>query len=793
MVVVIINNNWIMKLYLKILIAAICVCLAIPGNLYCGKLSLKQNHNEYVYVHTDRELYIAGEYLQYKAYLLNDEDKQDLQSKFVYLAVRSESEVVKRATMVVDGSYTSGSIYLQDTLSTGYYELIAHTNWMRNKGEEAYFRKPLLIVNRFDESPEYLLHDTRDTDDLQLFFIPESGNFLKELDNNLLVKTKGNFDTALREIWILNQYNDTIDTIANSVLNVHGFTTFSIVPDPGYTYYAVIDGVDRTFKLPKARKSGCILKVNEENNKLRIEILSAEESPSVDWVRIKYKDNVVYEERVYEKPFITEVPLDDQGIPEGLLFLEAGGRGWGKVAERIWYNDHAENSEILIETDKEQYDKRDEISLTIDGSGIKDEHALISVSVVKPSSINRQNTDFDGYKRALELTRMLDYNHKEAVSLFGKMDVDELNEYLIIYAAGEDNVDHGKQKFSGDYFIENESLIISGKVIDGKTNDPLKQTRVILNKPDTVINVLYTKTDDMGRFHFALSDYFYDDRIYFFVDAQNDENKPVIQITDKFSYETPFEKGRFALLRDKMDFIKRSQDIVRINKAYGIDYVKEAIKEAEPVAYPPLLFSEANRTIYTDNYASLDSLHEISREIVHGWQLRSRAGKYISRLVCDTERKWLPEAPVYFLDGIITYDVNKLTHLDSEKIHKIQIQNYKWYHGEMFFPGIIGIFTRNYDYLTTLAHRTRTSMIKETLRKPTKYVAPEYDPDTGGVMKQPDLRQVLYWDADIEIGKGQSKTYSFYSGDLSGDYLIKVQGITSGGAPVNITKTIKIN
>lgn len=784
-----------MKLYWNILIAFVCLSLGLSDDLFSEKFSSRQVHNENVYVHTDRDLYIAGEHLQFKAYLLNDNNEENLKSKFIYLALRNDDNVVERVIMQLDRSCSRGSIYLHDTLSTGYYELVAHTNRMRNRGEDVFFRKPVLIVNRFDENPEMLLEDSVDPDAPELIFAPESGSFVEGIDNTLLIKTSGDFDAALRDVWVLSKSNDTIeriDTVAHTILNVHGFATVSMVPDSGYAYYAAVDGTDKLYELPEARKSGLALKVNEENNKLKVEIIPAAESPVIDRLKIMHKDNLVFDEIVYEKPFSTIIDLKELNIPKGLLFIEAEGRGWGTVAKRPWYNDYNGNSKITLETDKNQYGKREKVRLTLDGTLLEDDNAILSVSVVKPGMINKQNVSFEGYNRALELTKVSGFNHKEAVSLFGKMDVEELNEYLIINNADQDNVNHDKQNFSQNYLIENERLIISGRVVDGKTNVPLQETRIILNKPDTIINVLYTQTDDMGRFHFALSDYFYYDRLYFFVDAQNDEKEPVIEISDKFSYETPFENGRFALLRDKMDFIKRSQDIVRVNKAYGINHVEELIKEAKPVSYPPVIFSEANRTIYTDNYAPLDSLHEISREIVYGWQLRGRAGSYVSRLICGTERKWLPGSPVYFLDGIITYDIDKLTHLDSKKIYKLQIHNYQWYHGEMFFPGIIGIFTRNYEYLTALAHRTRTSMIKETLKKPTEYVTPEYGQRNGDGFQRPDLRQVLYWGADIDIEKGRSKTLSFYSGDLTGEYLIKIQGITSGGTPVSISEIINI-
>ncbi len=778
-----------MRLFFNTLIVSACVFLSFPGYMQSSTPPLEKNHTENVYVHTDRDIYVAGEYMHFKSYLLNINNDKNLQSGYLYLSLRSDDQIVKRNILPVEGSYSAGSLHLEDTLSTGYYELIAHTNWMKNHGEDSFFRKSVLIVNRFDQNPESILMDNTDGNDLKVSFHLESQSFIKGHFNKVLMNTEGNINTSLREVWILNQHNDTIK---NTKLNTHGFCEFSIKPDSGYTYYASIDGIDDLYQLPEAKNRGSLLKIDQEKSDLNIKILPAEENPEIDWLRIMHKDNVVYEERIYDDHFTTVININDQDIPRGLLSIEIGAQGWGKIAQRFWYNDINDKSMISLEASSDDYGRRENVDLTIDGSLMEDEFASLSVSVAKAESVEKNSIDLDGYIRALNIAGEIGQNKREAVSLLGNMNLKQLNSYMIKIDGDKNINNQDGHNFSKDYYMETDGLIVSGNVVDSKSAEPVSDAKVILNTPDTIINMLYAKTDDKGVFNFVLTDYFYNKELYFFVDPNTVEYQTEINLSDKFKYKSPYEVSHFDLSKQRFDFIKKSQDIVRVNMAYQVAHFRE--KELDKIieSHPPQIFSDPQQTIYTDNYVPLDSLPEISRELVHAWRIRKNDGQYNSTLTCASTGNRFPEATVFFLDGIITYDVNKMIHLDSKKIEKLQIHNYNWVHGEMSFPGIIGIFTRNQAYLNILAHRTTTNLFKDAIEEPVEFNAPKYNHTTESESFQPDLRTVLFWKDDIVLNNDKTEKISFFSSDLKGKYYIKLQGITSGGKPININKPITI-
>lgn len=105
---------------------------------------------EYILAETDRDIYIAGEHLLFSVSVISPGNDNPL-SNVCYLVLRNSKNVVSEFYIKTNDYGSGGSVYLPDTLKTGYYELVAFTNYMRNFGEDHYYRKQIIIVNRFDE------------------------------------------------------------------------------------------------------------------------------------------------------------------------------------------------------------------------------------------------------------------------------------------------------------------------------------------------------------------------------------------------------------------------------------------------------------------------------------------------------------------------------------------------------------------------------------------------------------------------------------------------------------------
>jgi hypothetical protein len=108
---------------------------------------------EKIYLQTDRDVYIAGEELFFTCYRFDTNVPKDWTgSKFAYLVLRNEkNSLINGICLKLENNRFSGSLYLPDTLSSGWYQLVSYTNYMRNAGEKSFFSREILIVNRFDK------------------------------------------------------------------------------------------------------------------------------------------------------------------------------------------------------------------------------------------------------------------------------------------------------------------------------------------------------------------------------------------------------------------------------------------------------------------------------------------------------------------------------------------------------------------------------------------------------------------------------------------------------------------
>jgi len=104
---------------------------------------------EEIYLHTDREEYITGEYIWTNIYLFERESlKPSVRSRIAYIELlNSENRPVVQKRFLLTNGCGPGQLQLPDTLSTGNYTLRAYTNWMKNFLPYNCFVKDIRVYN----------------------------------------------------------------------------------------------------------------------------------------------------------------------------------------------------------------------------------------------------------------------------------------------------------------------------------------------------------------------------------------------------------------------------------------------------------------------------------------------------------------------------------------------------------------------------------------------------------------------------------------------------------------------
>ncbi|MGB0523885.1 MAG: MG2 domain-containing protein, partial [Flammeovirgaceae bacterium] len=104
---------------------------------------------EKTYLHVDRSFYTVGDDIWFKGYLLDGTSHAFSQlSDLVYVELLSpKGNVLAKLKLPVNSGIYHGDFALPANAPGGIYQVLAYTEWMKNAGEETFFRKKIQVQN----------------------------------------------------------------------------------------------------------------------------------------------------------------------------------------------------------------------------------------------------------------------------------------------------------------------------------------------------------------------------------------------------------------------------------------------------------------------------------------------------------------------------------------------------------------------------------------------------------------------------------------------------------------------
>lgn len=102
---------------------------------------------ERVYMQTDKELYIAGETVWLKLLTTNASGMPVSFSKVGYVELLGNDAAYKQIKIEINDCVGTGWLDIPAEIPTGYYNLVAYTQYMAGESETVFFRKKVVIIN----------------------------------------------------------------------------------------------------------------------------------------------------------------------------------------------------------------------------------------------------------------------------------------------------------------------------------------------------------------------------------------------------------------------------------------------------------------------------------------------------------------------------------------------------------------------------------------------------------------------------------------------------------------------
>ena len=121
--------------------------VCILGLVLCAMVSVSAQIDERLYVQTDKDFYLSGENLYMNVYGMDGAGRLLDFSKVAYVELLGDAYNAVRVKVALHKGRGYATVKLPFSLSSGIYELVAYTRWMRNDGESVFFRKPVAVFN----------------------------------------------------------------------------------------------------------------------------------------------------------------------------------------------------------------------------------------------------------------------------------------------------------------------------------------------------------------------------------------------------------------------------------------------------------------------------------------------------------------------------------------------------------------------------------------------------------------------------------------------------------------------
>jgi hypothetical protein len=207
-----------------LLIAVINNLLAFGGSVSGN--DYPADNCEKIFVHLDKSVYVAGENIHYKVYVVNGKfPLQVPESKILYFVLSEHNNGKQLLWRInLNKSTLHGSYQLPESMNAGVYELAAYTNLIRESIPENIFSQELLILNLAKETPDsiYMPVSNAATDSqIMTVTIPDNQPDIRLQASKSVYRTN---DKVVLEITVDNL--QVIDT-ANLSLSVTNETPFS--------------------------------------------------------------------------------------------------------------------------------------------------------------------------------------------------------------------------------------------------------------------------------------------------------------------------------------------------------------------------------------------------------------------------------------------------------------------------------------------------------------------------------------------------------------------------------------
>lgn len=641
-------------------------------------------------------------------------------------------------------------------------------------------------------------------EEVDVQFFPEGGDLLADVSKKIAFKAIEQGGKSVRvKGKIIDSKKKTVAEFADLGL---GMGYFEFIPSATEQYKAVVtlpSGAERTYDFPVVKTDGInIIAAASTDESITLGLLTSasyfskiENQPYYLFGQLN--GHLIYGAQVTIKSQAVSINVPIIDLPNGIIQFTLVSPQGKALSERLVFNDHAENLQILVKSDKSSYGQKEKVILDIANNTAEKALATLSVSVIDESKVPADDHDENTILSNLLLTSDLQgYIEKPNYYFDDKIENKDQALDALLLTQGFRRFSYDDlitEKYPKIDFLPEQSIALGG-TLRLNTGKPYPNGGLLLSIPARAMRKdVYT--DANGRFTF--DELNFPDSVKVTINARSNDNyrNLVINMDQSFypsvDVENPYKANEVLNIDKQMtDYLNNSK--LEYRTAFLIEEVsvtasrKEVRTSKEFSALSGL--SMADHRVEGDRFNGCNVLTMCLNTLLTGVTYDSNTLKYyLTRSYNQGSR-----VPVQFFLNGMPIDENTLNSINPNEIEAMEIFTRddlgtvsRMYQNN----GVVSIITKKEK---PKGPRMSLAQIEAMLPKSNvidlyplgyikerKFYSPKYETDQSKATN--DYRTTVYWNPDVQWDDTGLANMEFYNADGNGKYKVVVEGMDVNG------------
>jgi hypothetical protein len=287
---------------------------------------------EKIHIHFDKEAYLPGETIWFKAYLFEEYLPSARSTNFYASLYDEEGKLIQQQLCPIFNGTTDGHFQIPDSLKSRQLICRAYTTWMLNFDTTFLYTKAIKLINSDAKAD-----GNKSIKTVSLQFFPEGGDLIEGTRNTIAFKA--NYNNGLPfDINGVIKKQQTGEVIMPVRSSHDGMGRFDLEIQPNEKFYVEwMDdkGALKQNYLPNAKPAGVSLKLIQLKNDVIFNIVNKLPKDSLHilihlYQKVFYKTDIAV---AATEPYTATVPVGS--LPTGIMQLTVFDANWQPVAERV--------------------------------------------------------------------------------------------------------------------------------------------------------------------------------------------------------------------------------------------------------------------------------------------------------------------------------------------------------------------------------------------------------------------------------------------------------------------------